>query len=141
MQAHRGCSPDCPVRLIDAARPDLLPSRLFFCAKATKAEREAGCEQLPLRRDEIFSGGTPRLRRNVHPTVKPVELMRWLARLTAPAGGLVLDPFAGSGSTGVGAVMEGRTFLGLEREGHYVDIACARLNHWAAIAVQEEVLP
>jgi DNA modification methylase len=139
--SQRSCADDCPVRLIDAARPDLLPSRLFFCAKATKREREAGCEHLPLRRDEIFSGGAPRLRRNIHPTVKPLELMRWLARLVVPAGGLVLDPFAGSGSTGVGAVMEGRTFLGLEREGDYVDIACARLTHWAAIAAQEQVLP
>jgi DNA modification methylase len=129
------------VRLIDASHPDLLPSRLFFCAKATKREREAGCGQLPLRREDIFSRPAPRLRRNIHPTVKPLELMRWLARLVVPAGGLVLDPFAGSGSTGVGAVMEGRTFLGLEREGDYVDIACARLNHWAVIAAQEEVLP
>lgn len=131
-----GCGRGCPVRLIDAARPDLLPSRLFFCAKATKAEREAGCAPLPLRDDLLFSRPSPRLRRNVHPTVKPVELMRWLVRLAVPPGGIVLDPFAGSGSTGVAAVMEGRTFLGLEREADYVDIACARLNHWAAIAAQ-----
>jgi site-specific DNA-methyltransferase (adenine-specific) len=72
--------------------------------------------------------------------VKPIELMRWLVRLTPP-GGVVLDPFTGSGTTGVAAVAEGRTFLGLEREVAYVDIACARLTHWAAIAAQEEVLP
>jgi DNA modification methylase len=67
--------------------------------------------------------------------------MRWLVRLVTPPGGLVLDPFAGSGSTGIAAVMEDRSFLGLEREPSYVDIACARLTHWAAIAAQEEVLP
>jgi site-specific DNA-methyltransferase (adenine-specific) len=135
------CIEHCPQALIDAAHPDLRPSRLFFCAKATKAEREAGCERLPLRDDRLYSRPVPRLRRNVHPTVKPLALMRWLIRLVAPRGGVVLDPFAGSGSTGIGAVMEGRRFLGLERQGDYVDIACARLTHWAARAAQEEALP
>ncbi len=67
--------------------------------------------------------------------------MRWLVRLITPPGGLVLDPFTGSGTTGAAAVMEGRMFLGFEREAAYVDIACARLTHWAAIAEQREVLP
>lgn len=137
------CVIDCPTRLIDAARPDQHPSRLFFCAKATRREREAGCEQLPERLVPLYTGPSrsPRLRRNTHPTVKPLELMRWLVRLTCPPGGLVLDPFTGSGTTGAAAVMEGRTFLGIEREAAYVDIACARLTHWAAIAAREEVLP
>jgi DNA modification methylase len=137
------CASDCPAGMVDAARPDLLPSRLFFCAKATRAEREAGCECLPRRSVALYTGKRhlPRLVRNTHPTVKPVELMRWLVKLVAPPRGLVLDPFTGSGTTGVAAVVEGRTFLGLEREAAYVDIACARLTHWAAIAAQEEVLP
>jgi DNA modification methylase len=127
------CVPDCPARVIDAARPDLLPSRLFFCAKATRAEREAGCEQLPRQQVALYTGKrhSPRLVHNLHPTVKPLELMRWLVRLVTPPGGLVLDPFCGSGSTGAAAVLEGRQFLGIEREGEYVDIACARLTHWA----------
>ena len=125
------CVDDCPVRMIDWARPDLLPSRLFFCAKASKTEREAGCEELPLRSQLLYSRPNPRLRRNVHPTVKPVALMAWLVRLVTPPGGLVLDPFTGSGTTGIAAVGEGRRFLGIEREGEYVDIACARLTHWA----------
>jgi site-specific DNA-methyltransferase (adenine-specific) len=129
--------------MIDTTRPDLLPSRLFFCAKATRPEREAGCEQLPRRSVALYTGKrhSPRLVRNLHPTVKPVSLMRWLVKLVTPPGGLVLDPFAGSASTGIGAVMEGRMFLGLEREAAYVDIACARLTHWAALAAQREVLP
>jgi site-specific DNA-methyltransferase (adenine-specific) len=135
------CTSDCPAGLLDAMHPDLLPSRLFFCAKASKHERETGCDQLPLRTDQLYSRPAPRLRRNIHPTVKPVNLMRWLVKLITPPGGLVLDIFAGSASTGIGAVMEGRTFLGLERDARYVDIACARLTHWAAIAAQEEVLP
>lgn len=128
-----GCSEDCPAGLLDAARPDLLPSRMFFCAKASKRERETGCEQLPRVKDVIFTNTSrqPRLRHNFHPTVKPIELMRWLVRLTCPPGGVVLDPFTGSGTTGIAAVSEGRQFLGIERESKYVDIACARLTHWA----------
>ncbi len=127
------CAKDCPAGLIDATRPDLRPSRLFFCAKATRAEREEGCEQLPVRTVPLYTGKrhSPRLVRNPHPTVKPVELMRWLIRLVVPEGGVVLDPFAGSGTTGIAAMLEGRRFVGVEREGEYVDVACARLTHWA----------
>jgi site-specific DNA-methyltransferase (adenine-specific) len=78
-----------------------------------------------------------RLRRNIHPTVKPVSLMRWLVTLVTPPGGVVLDPFAGSGTTGIATLMEQRTFLGIERETKYIDIACARLTHWAHESVKE----
>lgn len=135
------CRANCPAALIDSARPDLRPSRLFFCAKASKREREAGCDELLLQSDLLYGRPTARMRRNIHPTVKPMSLMRHLVKLITPPGGLVLDLFAGSSSTGLGAVIEGRRFLGLEREATYVDIACARLTHWAAIAAQEEVLP
>jgi DNA modification methylase len=137
------CKPDCPLPLIDQERTVRPPSRLFYCAKAARAEREAGCEQLPKSSVQLYTGKrhSPRLVRNLHPTVKPLELMRWLVKLVTPPGGLVLDPFCGSGSTGVAAVLEGRMFLGLEREAAYVDIACARLTHWAAIAAQRTVLP
>jgi len=133
------CTSDCPAGLIDSARPDLLPSRLFFCAKTSRREREAGCEQLPARLITLFPGNNSasRPRRNIHPTVKPIELMRWLVRLTCPPGGTVLDPFTGSGTTGAAAMLEGRQFLGIEREGEYVDVACARLTHWAHEAERE----
>jgi len=88
------------------------PSRFFYCAKASRKEREAGCEE------------------NHHPTVKPLALMRWLCRLVTPPGGVVLDPFAGSGSTLIAAGQEGFRFLGCEREEEYVRIAEARLAHW-----------
>lgn len=65
---------------------------------------------------------------NVHPTVKSIALMRWLCRLVTPAGGLVLDPFSGSGTTGVAALQEGLRFVGVEREEEYVEIARRRLN-------------
>jgi site-specific DNA-methyltransferase (adenine-specific) len=67
-------------------------------------------------------------RYNVHPTVKPTDLMRHLVRLVTPTGGLVLDPFLGSGTTGLAAEMEGFEWVGIEREAEYVAIAEARLN-------------
>lgn len=132
------CAADCPARIIDTARPDLLPSRLFFCSKASRREREAGCEKLSPKSVQIFTGKSrpPRVVANIHPTVKPLALMRWLVKLITPPGGLVLDHFAGSASTGAAAVLEGRQFLGIEREGQYVDIACARLTHWAHEAMK-----
>ncbi len=95
--------------LFDEAAAEELgqPSRFFYCAKAGKKDRGEG---------------------NDHPTVKPQSLMRWLARLTStPEGGLVLDPFMGSGSTGVAAVAEGRDFCGIELDEHYIEIAASRL--------------
>ena len=131
------CTSDCPAGLLNAARPDLRPSRLFFCAKASKAERETGCDELPLQSDLLYSRPAVRLRRNIHPTVKPLALMRWLVALVTPPGGVVLDPFAGSATTGIAAVMEDRPFLGVEREAKYIDIACARLIHNAREAESE----
>jgi DNA modification methylase len=125
--ARTRCTDECP---------DLRPSRLFFCVKASKRERETGCEELPLQAGRLYSRPALRLRRNIHPTVKPLALMRWLVGLVIPLDGVVLDPFTGSASTGIATVLEGRTFLGIEREAAYVDIACARLTHWAAHAVQ-----
>ena len=133
------CALDCPAGMIDAARPDLLPSRLFFCAKTTRAEREAGCGQLPKRTVALYTGKrrSPRVVRNLHPTVKPGALMRWLVNLITPPGGIVLDPFTGSGSTGIATALEDNRFLGIERESKYVDIACARLTHWASKSEKE----
>ncbi len=67
--------------------------------------------------------------RNIHSTVKPTDLMRYLCRLVTPSGGVVLDPFMGSGSTGKAAALEGFSFIGIEREAEYVAIAQARINH------------
>ena len=128
----QGCTDSCPLWLLDGANPASRPSRLFYCAKAARSEREAGCEQLPARQIQLYSGSPRRARRNVHPTVKPLDLMRWLVRLTCPPGGVVLDPFAGSGSTGAAALIEGRQFFGVERESEYVRVARARLEHFAA---------
>jgi site-specific DNA-methyltransferase (adenine-specific) len=84
---------------------DLSAARFFYCAKPSKAERGAG---------------------NTHPTVKPAELMRYLCRLVTPPGGVVLDPFTGSGTTGVAALAEGFSFIGIERESDFAEIARRR---------------
>jgi site-specific DNA-methyltransferase (adenine-specific) len=67
-------------------------------------------------------------RRNTHPTVKPTDLMRYLCRLVTPPGGVVLDPFMGSGSTGKAANLEGFRFIGVERDRDYMLIAEARVG-------------
>jgi DNA modification methylase len=134
------CRPDCPVPLIDTEpRPGREVSRLFFASKANRREREAGCEALALTEVPIHlrTGGAVRLVRNIHPTVKPLALMRWLVRLVCPPGGTVLDPFTGSGSTGAAGVLEARQFVGIERDGRYMPIACARITHWATVADQQ----
>jgi DNA modification methylase len=146
---HHDCRPGrchrhCPTRMIDSAaratRPLAHavggPSRLFYCPKAGRRERDAGCEQLPRRELDLFpnahgNGHRPAPAANAHPTVKPLAVMRWLVRLVTPAGGVVLDPFCGSGSTGCAAVLEKRRFLGIEREPGYVAVANARIAHWA----------
>jgi DNA modification methylase len=87
-------------------------ARFFYCAKASKRDRDEG---------------------NIHPTVKPTELMRYLCRLVTQPGGTVLDPFMGSGSTGKAALLEGFNFIGIERDEKYIEIARARIG-----AVQPE---
>ena len=119
-------------------------ARFFYCAKASKADRAEGCEGLPQTIKQSVAHGDkrhgtlpytnepremkPRPRGNHHPTVKPTDLMRYLCRLVTPPGGVVLDPFTGSGSTGKGAVLEGFRFIGIEREAEYVEIAKARIG-------------
>lgn len=110
-------------------------ARFFYCAKASRADRNAG----------LLSSKTPAVSRhatmgdreradwterngNHHPTVKPTDLMAYLCRLVTPPGGVVLDPFMGSGSTGKAAMREGFRFIGIEREAEYFEIASARIE-------------
>lgn len=131
------CSTGCPLPLIDQASAVPL-SRMFHVAKPSRAEREAGCAGLKKSSAPVFGGVPVRPRANSHATVKPIELMRWLIRLSVPVGGVVLDPFTGSGSTGCAAALEARQFIGLEREAQYVEIARARIRHWAGVADTNE---
>lgn len=115
-------------------------ARFFYVAKASATDREEGCEGLELRqRDHSRKEGNPggdnprnrgvNLKLNNHPTVKPTELMRYLCRLITPPGGIVLDPFCGSGSTGKGAVLEGFSFIGIDAEEEYIEIARSRIAY------------
>ncbi len=127
-------------------------ARFFYCAKASSGERNAGLEgvetrmaaELTGRKDgsrglsgsieygnstnPYANGGSVLPRANYHPTVKPLALMQYLAHLTkTPTGGVVLDPFMGSGTTGMGAIMEGREFIGVELNEGYCEIARRRV--------------
>jgi site-specific DNA-methyltransferase (adenine-specific) len=88
-------------------------ARFFYTAKASKADRGEG---------------------NTHPTVKPLDLMAYLCRLVTPPGGIVLDPFMGSGSTGKAAILEGFQFIGIERDAEYLAIAEARISHASGLS-------
>ena len=134
-------------------------ARFFYCAKVSKSERNAGCggmeERDVFRGNHVdnpvcqtcggskFNRGngvcacetpvwkvndTPR--RNHHPTVKPIDLMRYLCKLITPPGGIVLDPFMGSGSTGCAAILEDFKFIGMELDEEYFKIAEARITHF-----------
>ena len=111
-------------------------SRFFYCAKASKKERNMGLEDAepttvddgrnkPI--DNPFLRGKT-LRQNTHPTVKPVKLMEYLITLVTPPNGIVLDPFFGSGTTGVAAVNLGFNYIGIELDEQYVEIARRRIN-------------
>lgn len=119
-------------------------SRFFYCAKASRGERNAGLEGMAEREQASTWGdlgaveGNPRKPStghvptilNHHPTVKPISLMRYLARLVTQPGGVVLDPFTGSGTTGCAAVLDGFRFVGVEQSAEYAEIARARIAHW-----------
>lgn len=139
-------------RYFNTFEPNISPGFLYT-PKASRKERELGCDALPIRsggeatdREDGSAGlSSPRAgagrnggRRNIHPTVKPIQLMRWLCRLITPPGGTVLDPFMGSGSTGVAAIQEGFRFIGIELEPDSLEIASARVSHAAGAT---EVIP
>jgi site-specific DNA-methyltransferase (adenine-specific) len=139
--------------LLDNALQDPLIKRYFYCAKPSPAEREAGLDELQLKAFSYGNGGKAAIKRNedyqakqnanglisikhkrnTHPTVKPITLMRYLCRLITPKGGTILEPFAGSGTTLIASHLEGFKHIGIEREADYVKIIRARLRHWAGV--------
>jgi site-specific DNA-methyltransferase (adenine-specific) len=128
-------------------------SRFFYVAKASKKDRNEGLDGLEPQRHsdrenaEGVGGDNPRNRtneakQNFQPTVKPTALIEYLIRLVTPAGGVVLDPFTGSGSTGKAALLNGYRFIGCELTEEYLPIIEGRLKHaaeqYAAKATEEE---
>jgi site-specific DNA-methyltransferase (adenine-specific) len=122
--------------------------KYFYCPKVSRAERHIGFDELPApydrrtERGESGSAGLQGLQKlngekrtdggNNHPTVKPIELMKYLIRLITPPGGTVLDPFSGSGSTGCAVVELGYEYIGCELDEKYVAIARRRIEAWYA---------
>jgi site-specific DNA-methyltransferase (adenine-specific) len=112
-------------------------SRFFYVAKASKRDRNEGLDELPIQRPDLrtstgmgtFQEKGVQPQRNFHPTVKPTALMQYLIRLVTPDNGVVLDPFAGSGSTGKAAILEGKRFIGIELTAEYLPIIEGRLKH------------
>jgi site-specific DNA-methyltransferase (adenine-specific) len=121
------------------------PANIYQCAKPSRSERETGLDDLQskkgheavhrkegtagLENPRAGAGRTASEVKNFHPTVKPTKLMAWLCRLLTPKGGIVLDTFLGSGTTGVSASMEGFKFIGTEMNPEYCDIAMQRIKH------------
>jgi site-specific DNA-methyltransferase (adenine-specific) len=120
-------------------------ARFFYCAKASSKDRDEGLEDfdlqqasgLPLRKSGVENTGEEldgtntfreTKRKNIHPTVKPVDLMQYLCRLITPPNGTILDPFMGSGSTGKAAMYEGFNFIGVELMEDHMAIAEARIK-------------
>lgn len=143
------CSPTCPSQ--DLQESGLVgegvdPRGFFYCPPVSTAEREAGCEGLDFSSYETISKRKPSAKkharsggrfalsgevRNIHPSVKSIALMRWLVRMVTCGDFMVLDPFMGSGATGIAALREGCKFIGIEKEERYFRIAEARIKHWA----------
>jgi len=120
-------------------------ARFFYCAKAGKAERNKGLEgfeqvhpgQVTGRKvgsagakNGGYAGMTETPRANIHPTVKPVKLMQYLVKLVTPVGGTCLDPFSGSGTTGIACKLEGFDYIGIELDEEYVKLSEARIEAW-----------
>jgi site-specific DNA-methyltransferase (adenine-specific) len=113
-------------------------ARFFYCSKSNKRDRNEGCESIEPRkyshdgrdaRNETAYQRNDSMANNFHPTVKPTDLMRYLCRLVTQPGGVVLDPFMGSGTTGKAAMLEGFRFIGCEMDEEYYKIAEARVVH------------
>ena len=122
------------------------PANIYACPKPSRAERERGCDHLPgrsgadaverkegtagLDNPRAGAGRTADHVKNYHPTGKPVQLMRWLCKLVGGhRGNVILDPFMGSGTTGIAAVSEGFDFIGIEMNPDYMRICEARIRH------------
>jgi site-specific DNA-methyltransferase (adenine-specific) len=121
-------------------------ARFFYSAKANKQDRNEGCEKIEAKRAISISCNGPEKKmhlgisslkgehkqiepkNNIHPTVKPTELMRYLIRLITPSNGVVLDPFNGSGSTGKAAMLEGKHYIGIDLSTEYIKISEARIS-------------
>lgn len=130
-------------------------SRFFYCAKASKSERNNGLDGFEENQSVGGGGGIGDYLENVnsasgkygsekapnknfHPTVKPIKLMQYLVRLITPPSGIVLDPFCGSGTTGIACRLQNFQFVGIEQDAEYCKIAEARINNY--VVEEDEIV-
>ena len=166
------CHPDCPIKIMDEQSGisksndskrnrqtlgsfgmpnDETPeyndkggaSRFFYCAKASKSERNKGLEGFEKKRSSayvyeiglgekgegMFKDRNP-IKQNFHPTVKPVKLMQYLVKMITPPNGIVLDPYCGSGTTGIACKLDKFQFVGIEQDAEYSKIAISRIENY-----------
>jgi len=136
-----GDKPQAPSNFNDSGNASRFFKSIIYTPKASKAERNRGCEGLE-EKPKVFNGQSDKPstdmkdvekrfttlpKANNHPTVKPIALMEYLIKMVTPKGGVVLDPFTGSGSTGVACKKNGFGFIGIELEPDYCKIAEQRL--------------
>ena len=130
------------------------PANVYQCSKPQRSEKEQGLDHLSdhisaavelhgkdskgLNSPRAGAGRTAENVKNFHPTVKPIKLMRWLCRLLTPKGGVVLDPFLGSGTTAVSAILEGFNAVGCEMTEDYYPIIQGRVN-WAKSEREKQI--
>ncbi len=111
-------------------------AKFLYVPKPSTKDRDYGCDALPERAKEGGIGATESTARNFHPTVKPITVMRRMIKLFTKPGATIIDPFMGSGTTGIAAVLEGRNFIGIERESEFFHIASTRIAAAQADAAQ-----
>lgn len=107
--------------------PNRENARFFYTSKPSPRERDAGLKRIE---DVDKTRPASERRSNNHPTLKPIELIRWIVRLLTPANGIVLDPFIGSGTTAIAALLEDRRCIGIEQEEQYIEVAMKRFDFW-----------
>jgi len=131
-----GANQNAPDNYGDNGNASRFFKSIIYQAKASKSERNKGCEELSNKEVHRYGAGlgegltpeAPSIDKNNHPTVKPIALMEYLIKMVTPKGGIVLDPFAGSGSTLVAAKQNGFQYIGIEMTKEYIPIIEARLN-------------
>jgi site-specific DNA-methyltransferase (adenine-specific) len=135
------CVDDCPIKILDeqSGIDSGGASRFFYVAKASQWERNYGLEGFEEKQifgdeGETFVGlsNSKKPSKNVHPTIKPIKLMQYLVRMITPPNGIVLDPFCGSGTTGIACKIDDFEFVGLELNEEYVQIAQTRIESFDA---------
>lgn len=118
----------------------------YYTSKASRSEREAGLERFGEKESNEYGfheknreerTDSEKVRKNIHPTVKPIEIMEWCVR-DVEANSKVVDPFLGSGTTGIAMSREGHDFVGIELNPEYAKICEARIRHWMPIGAEIE---